>query len=79
MNSWNAWKGASVTLRQRGQVSAQLVMDVFGEFRFDGLAAHSGQHEIAIAHPVHGEATIRASVGTESLNLGEIRLTVRDG
>jgi hypothetical protein len=62
-----------VTLRQAGEVRARTRTDAFGEFRFDGLAPHSGEYEVEITHPVRGAAVASATLG-ESVNLGEICL-----
>lgn len=67
-------EAAKVSLRHAGSVVAQLSTDAFGEFRFDALAPNSGEYEIGIEHPVHGAATVNATLVDASLNLGEIRL-----
>lgn len=69
-------EAADVSLRHAGNIVARLSTDGFGEFRFDGLPANSGDYEIEITHSVYGQALLRATLGDESLNLGEIRLGV---
>jgi hypothetical protein len=67
-------EGATVTLHHGGAVVAQAVTDSFGEFRFDNRGENSGDYELTITHPLHGTTTARATLGADSLNLGEIRL-----
>jgi hypothetical protein len=69
-------EGVSVTLHHGGTMLAQASTDTFGEFRFDRLAPNSGEYAIDIAHPTHGKTTVRAALATDSLNLGELRLTL---
>ncbi|HEY5757347.1 MAG TPA: 4Fe-4S dicluster domain-containing protein [Steroidobacter sp.] len=69
-------EAADVSLRRAGSIVARLSTDGFGEFRFDGLPANSGDYEIEITHSVYGQALLRATLDDESLNLGEIRLGV---
>lgn len=67
-------EGASVVLRKGVQLIANAATDVFGEFRFDGLAAGSGVYEIDVTHAEHGQAIARATLGGDSINVGELRL-----
>jgi Fe-S-cluster-containing dehydrogenase component len=67
-------EGASVALHHAGTMVAQASTDAFGEFRFDRLVPNSGEYVIEIAHPTHGRTTVRATLTTDSLNLGELCL-----
>jgi Fe-S-cluster-containing dehydrogenase component len=67
-------EGATILLRRAGDIVARMSTDAFGDFRFDGLAPHSGKYEIEITHAPYREAVIHATLGDESLNLGELRL-----
>lgn len=67
-------EGASVVLRKGVQLIANAATDVFGEFRFDGLAAGSGAYGIEVTHAEHGRAIADATLGADSINVGELRL-----
>jgi Fe-S-cluster-containing dehydrogenase component len=68
-------EGADVELKQSGGIVARTRSDVFGDFKFDGLANNSGQYEITAHHPRHGRVHLSVTLGDQSLYLGEIRLT----
>ena len=51
-----------------------VVTDAFGDFRFDGLAAASGPHELRIAHPAHGSTRLAVDLAASSVVLGDVRL-----
>ncbi len=47
------------------------IADTFGDFKFDGLKARSGEYRLSACLPGHGSAELRV-VLTESLNVGTI-------
>lgn len=63
--------GATVTLWQGERELAQQQSDIFGDFKFDGLAPASGSYLVSISHPELGRASASATLG-ESFYLGEI-------
>jgi len=68
--------GASVVLANGQGIVASVLTDAFGEFRFDRLPAGSGEYTIEVTHSVHGAASVRVTLEDQSLNLGEIRLSM---
>lgn len=65
---------ARVVLTQQGHSVAETKTDVFGDFKFDGLAPASGAYRIGVSHPVSGTAEIAADLGEDSLYFADIRL-----
>lgn len=68
-------EGADVELKKLGGIVARTRSDVFGDFKFDGLAINSGQYEITAHHPKQGRAQLSVTLGDQSLYVGEIRLS----
>jgi Fe-S-cluster-containing dehydrogenase component len=61
--------GALVELRQCGQTVATTSSDTFGDFKFDGLAPGSGEVEVLVHHPEHGQASVTARLEHTSVVL----------
>ena len=68
-------EGADVELVQPGGNVARTRSDAFGDYKFDGLASNSGRYEITAHHPRHGRAQLSATLGVQSLYVGELRLS----
>lgn len=66
--------GAEVRLAHGGTGIASVHSDVFGDFRFDGLAPGSGLYELRVSHPVLGGAERHVELGADSVVLGGIPL-----
>lgn len=65
--------GVEVTLCRDGDPVATTYTDVFGEFRFDGLARRSGRYDVALQHATFGSARRDGLVlEDESVDLGVI-------
>ncbi|MDR7152022.1 Fe-S-cluster-containing dehydrogenase component [Hydrogenophaga palleronii] len=64
-----------VELVRADEVVATCVSDAFGDFKFDGLLPHGGEHQIRARHSEHGEAVCAAAVGAASVFVGELRLS----
>ena len=67
-------EGADVELHQSGAAIARTRSDAFGDFKFDGLAGDSGPYQVVVQHPQYGSAHLSATMASESLYLGEIKL-----
>jgi Fe-S-cluster-containing dehydrogenase component len=65
---------AEVQLLQGGNVVAHTLTDAFGDFRLDGLAPHSGSHELRIRHAALGQAARNLELNNTSLVIDEIVL-----
>lgn len=65
--------GAQVTLRQHGRKLDSAVSDTFGDFKFDRLAARSGDYEVEIEHPKLGRASANVDL-VDSQYIGNISL-----
>ncbi len=66
-------EGARVTLSKDGAQVAELVTDIYGDFKFDRLAEDSGAYAVEITADGHNPKSVPAELGA-SLYLGEIRL-----
>jgi Fe-S-cluster-containing dehydrogenase component len=66
-----------VTLRIGTQEVAATNTDVFGDFKFDGLAPSSGNYRIDISHPQFGAVGTTAELGEQSMFLGSFCLGVQ--
>jgi len=66
--------GARVVLKRGGSQLAEAVSDAFGDFKFDGLAPNTGAYQVDVSHPQIGTTRREASLGSQSVYLGEIRL-----
>lgn len=65
--------GAKVRLMKEKICVNELKSDTYGDFKFDRLDENSGAYRIEIEHDGKTKV-IEVTVGTESLNLGEIRI-----
>lgn len=63
-----------IELRRDGSVAARTHTDVFGDFRIDGLAPHSGSYLLIARHAQRGTAERQVRVGTDSVILDDIEL-----
>ncbi|GAB3114656.1 oxidoreductase [Aestuariicella hydrocarbonica] len=66
---------AKVTLLKDGNSIATTATDFFGDFKFDGLAADSGEYTIEVSHPTQGQAAITATF-SQSRYINDILLQV---
>lgn len=66
-------EGAIVTLLQGEAKIAETRSDIFGDFKFDDIPAETRSYRVEIAHPMHGKASIEASLD-ESRYIGELKL-----
>lgn len=65
---------ATVTLLKDGAAIGNIKTDEFGDFKFEKLAMNGGAYTVEIAHPQFGTKQVAATLGNDSLFLGEIRL-----
>lgn len=66
-------EGALVELAQDGKVIQQTQTDVFGDFKFDGLAPNSGRYTVHIQHDKAAPTSIETELGLSKV-LGVIEL-----
>lgn len=66
-------EGAEVELEKDGKVIARTKTDVYGDFKFDGLAPDSGSYGLHVRHDGFGVAATTVEVA-ESVYVGELRL-----
>lgn len=69
--------GAHVTLKHQGREIAAAPSDTFGDFKFDGLDAGSGEYQVEVVDPKLGSASVSVSLEEESRYVGLIRLQHR--
>lgn len=65
--------GARVDLLKGGTSVQTTHTDVFGDFKFDGLAADSGRYRVRISHATQGSAEVEVQLGQTQV-LGDIEL-----
>ena len=65
---------ADAILWHGGREVARARSDAFGDFRFDGLAPHSGVYQVQVQHARHGRAERDIVVSAASVVLGDIEL-----
>jgi Fe-S-cluster-containing dehydrogenase component len=64
--------GLTVQLRKDGKRVQKTVTDAFGDFKFDGLAPHSGIYRIDIGDKESVTKTIEVDLGKKSVSVGTI-------
>ncbi|MBI4984642.1 MAG: oxidoreductase [Rhodocyclales bacterium] len=66
--------GAKAVLRAGDKPIAEAATDVFGDFKFDALAADGTSYLVEVSHPEFGAAQQAVELRDQSIYLGEIRL-----
>jgi len=69
-------EAADVVLKHNGDVVARMTTDIFGDFKIDRLDKDSGRYELSVRSESLGSRSVQFELGSESLNLGPIRLGV---
>jgi hypothetical protein len=67
--------GAKVSLHLGDRLVAETSSDAFGDFRFDRLEPNAGTFRVEVSHAQAGAARRETALGSESIYLGEIRLS----
>ncbi len=65
---------AEAVLHVGEQEFGRVRSDVFGEFRFDGLAPHAGDCTLKISHATHGSAECAFQLAQDSIAMGDLLL-----
>lgn len=65
---------AEVVLKRGDAALATTRSDAFGDFKFDGLDANSGEYSVEVSHPAFGKANSGVSL-TDSRYIGTLRLS----
>jgi Fe-S-cluster-containing dehydrogenase component len=66
--------GAKVKLTSNQTATREVIADLFGDFKFDGLEPESGTYRIEISHPPLPAKTVEVDLG-DSTNVGLVLLS----
>jgi Fe-S-cluster-containing dehydrogenase component len=66
--------GAKVKLTSNQTSTREVIADMFGDFKFDGLESESGTYRIEISYPPHPTRTVDVDLG-DSTNIGVVLLS----